>query len=63
MILEAIGDGAGVRARIDLEVVRDPILIENIVQFAGIDTQAVLVTNIHGLPRIGCEGFPFVLED
>ena len=31
MILEAIGDRAGVGARIDLEGVRDSVLIENIV--------------------------------
>ena len=48
VLLEAIGDRAGVRARIDLEAVRDSILIQNIVQFSVIDTQAILVTNVQG---------------
>ena len=38
MLLEADGDVAGVRPRIDLEGVRDAVLIEHVVQLAGVDT-------------------------
>ena len=46
MILNAIGDLGRVRALVHLEAVRDSILIKNIVQFAGIDAQSVLVAYI-----------------
>jgi len=47
MILKAVGYRAGVGARIDLKTVCDAVLIENIVKFAGIDAQAVLVADVH----------------
>ena len=47
VILKAISDGAGVRARIDLETVRNFVLVEDIVQLAGIYAQAVLIAHIH----------------
>src|SRR5581483_611706 len=37
VILEAIGHSAGMRAVIDLEAVREPIFVENVMQLAGID--------------------------
>lgn len=37
MILKAVSHGAGVRAGIDLKAVRDSILVQNVVQFAGVD--------------------------
>src|ERR1035441_10771690 len=48
VILKAVSHGAGVRARIDFKAVRDSILVENIMQLAGIDAQAVLISHIHG---------------
>ena len=36
MILKAVSHGAGVCAGIDFKAVRDSILVENVVQFAGI---------------------------
>src|SRR3954470_3549378 len=41
MILESVGDGTGVRAGIDLELVRDSISIENLMQLASIDPQII----------------------
>ena len=48
MILESVCYGAGVRALIDFKSVRDPVLVENVVKFAGIVTQAILVSYING---------------
>jgi hypothetical protein len=31
MILESVGDGAGVRAGVDLEAVRNPVVIQDVV--------------------------------
>ena len=56
MILKSIRHRAGVRARIDLKAVRDAILVEDLVQLAGIDAQAVLIAHVDGdgaiLPQI-----------
>ena len=46
VILEAISDLARVSAGINLEAVRDSILIEHIVQLGGIDSQSVLVADV-----------------
>ena len=35
MILKSIGDGAGVRAGVDLKAVRDSVVVENIVQLSA----------------------------
>src|SRR3954464_13850159 len=47
MVLESIGDCAGVRAGIDLKGVCDPIVIEDIVQRDGIEPQSVLIADVH----------------
>ena len=47
VILEADRHGAGVGAGIDLEAVGDAVVVEDVVQLAGIDAQAVLVADIH----------------
>jgi hypothetical protein len=36
MVLEAIRHFTSVSARIDLEAIRDSILVENVMQFAGV---------------------------
>ena len=46
MILEAVGNSAGMRAVIDLEPVRDAIAVQHIVQLGSVEAQAVLVANI-----------------
>jgi hypothetical protein len=46
IILESIRYLSCVSAGINFEPVRDPILIENIMQLAGISSQTVLVTDI-----------------
>ena len=46
MVLKALGDGAGVGTVINLKVVGNAVVVEDIVQLAGIDSQAVLVTHI-----------------
>src|SRR5689334_23179514 len=46
MFLEAHGNIARVRPRIDVERIRDAVLIEGVVQPAGIDAQAVLVADV-----------------
>ena len=48
MILEAIGDGAGVRAVIELKGVRDAVLVEHFVQLDGIHAQSILIAYING---------------
>src|ERR1035441_2585947 len=57
VILKAVSHGAGVRARIDFEAVRDSVLVENIMQLAGIAAQAVLISHVHGDGAI-CLRFP-----
>ena len=47
MVLESIGDCAGVCAGIDLKGVCNPIVIEDIVQPDGIEAQTVLVADVH----------------
>lgn len=46
MILKAVGHSTSVSAGIQFEAVRDPVLIERLVQLDGIDSQAILVSNI-----------------
>src|SRR5271168_1393026 len=48
VILKPIRDGASMRARIDFEAVRDSVLIEKIMELAGINAQAVLIAYVHG---------------
>jgi hypothetical protein len=48
VILKAVSNGAGVRAGIDFKAVRDPIVVHDLVQFGGVEAQAVLVTGVHG---------------
>ena len=47
MILEAVGNGAGMGAGIDFEGVRDAIRIQDVMQLAGVNPQTVLVAYIH----------------
>jgi hypothetical protein len=47
VILEAISDSAGVCAGVDFEAVYDAVVIENGMEFAGIDAQTVLIAYIH----------------
>ena len=47
-VLEPDGDRAGVRARIDLESIRNAVAIENVMQFLGVDAQSVLVAHVDG---------------
>src|ERR1035441_9224101 len=46
MILEAIRDSAGMSARINFELIRDSILVKNVMQFGGCDAEAVLITDV-----------------
>ena len=46
MLLKADGDVARVRPRVDLERVRDAVLIEHVVQLPGIDAQSVLIADV-----------------
>ena len=46
MILETIGHRAGVRARVDLEAVRDSVFIKNVMQLGRIGAQAVLIAHV-----------------
>ncbi len=48
MILEAVGYGAGVCAVIEFKPVRDAVRVEDIMEFASIDSQAVLIAYIDG---------------
>src|ERR1017187_4625781 len=48
VVLEAIGDGAGVRAVIELKSVRDAVLVEHFVQLDGIHAQSILIAYING---------------
>jgi hypothetical protein len=48
VILEAICDGAGVCARVNLKAVHDSVVVEDIVQLGCIEAQAVLIAHIHG---------------
>jgi signal transduction histidine kinase len=47
VVLEAIGDCAGVRAGINLEAVCDSVAIEDVVELGGIESQAILIAHIH----------------
>ena len=42
MVLEAIGYGADMRTRIDLETVCDSVVIQDFVQLRGIDRKSVV---------------------
>ena len=46
MILEAVGDGAGMGAVVNLKAVSDPIRVQDVMQVARAGAQAVLVTNV-----------------
>ena len=48
VILEAVGDGAGMRAGVDFKAVRDAVGVEYVVQLDGVEAQAILVADIHG---------------
>lgn len=48
MLLEANRDMAGVRTGVDLEIVRDAVAGQHIVQLAGIHLQVVLVAHVDG---------------
>src|SRR3982750_4184962 len=48
VILEPIGNAAGVRARVDLERVGDAVAIEHVVELARVDAQAVLIADVDG---------------
>jgi hypothetical protein len=47
VLLEANGDVTGVRPRVHLERIRDPVLIEHVVQLPGIHAQSVLIANVN----------------
>jgi hypothetical protein len=42
MILETAGHGAGVRTQVDFKAARESIVVKDLVQPSGIDTQAAL---------------------
>ena len=46
--MKAVRHFACMRARINFEAVRDPILVKSFVELCSIDSQAVLVTHIDG---------------
>jgi hypothetical protein len=46
MVLEAIAQVVGVCARVLLERVCDAVLVQHRVQLRGIDTQAILITDV-----------------
>jgi hypothetical protein len=46
VLLKANGDVAGVRSGVDLERVRDVVLIEHVVQLRGVGAQPVLVADV-----------------
>ena len=46
MILDAVSHLAGMRALVDFKAVCDSVRIEDIMQFAGIDSQTILVADI-----------------
>src|ERR1035438_1477847 len=48
VVLDAVGHSAGMGAVIDLEGVGDAVTVEDVVQLARVDPQAVLVAHIHG---------------
>ena len=48
VILKTVSHCARVRTGINLEAVRDSILVQNIVELAGIDSQTVLVAHVNG---------------
>lgn len=47
MVLESISNCADMRAGIDFKCIRDPIVIEDGVEFACVDAQAILITDVH----------------
>ena len=49
VVLESIGDCAGVRTRVNFKAVSDSVVIEDGVQFYGIESQPVLIAYIHKL--------------
>src|ERR1035438_541929 len=48
MILEAVGNGAGMSAGIDLEGMGDAVSVQDVMQLACVGPQTVLVSHIHG---------------
>ena len=46
MILETVGDGAGMSTVIDLDGVRNTVIVENLAHFRGSDPQIVLITHV-----------------
>src|SRR6185503_16007138 len=46
IILKTESDIAGMRARIDLEIVGDAVIVEHVVQLGGVGAQTVLVSDI-----------------
>ena len=48
MVLEAVGDCADMRAGIDFKCIRDPVAIEDGVELACVDAQAILIAYVHG---------------
>ena len=47
VILESVGDRAGVRPRINLKAVRDSVVVHDVMQLGGVKAQAVLVAHVH----------------
>ena len=47
MVLESIRDRAGVRAGVDFKTVCDAVVVENRVQLGGIESQSILIANVH----------------
>jgi hypothetical protein len=48
VILETVGDAAGMGAGIDLECVGDAVRVQDVMQLAGVNPETILVTDIHG---------------
>jgi hypothetical protein len=47
VVLKAVGYGAGMSAMIDLEGIGDAITVESVMQLARVDSQVVLIADIH----------------
>jgi hypothetical protein len=47
VVLESIRDRAGVRAGVDFKTVCDAVVIEDRVQLGGIESQSILIADVH----------------
>jgi hypothetical protein len=47
MILKPVCNGAGMCPFVDFETIHDPVLIEHVMQFTRICSQAVLISDVN----------------